>query len=74
MAEITALPGRLVPGTPFRRDQPVIHRGDRMLYIGRLMIPHCAPLEILFHGGGRCFVHIDEITEDRDERDSHAAA
>ena len=63
MPELTALPGVIVPGTPFRRDQPVVFRGDRMLYLGRLFCASGA-LEILWHGSGRCFAHIEEVKDE----------
>ena len=65
MSEITALPGLPVPGSDFRRDQPVIYRGDEMLFMGMVDIPlgkFRQPLAILWHGGGRCFARIEEVS------------
>ena len=62
MAEITALPGGSVPGTNFRRDQPVIYRGDEMLFLGIVNVSdRLLPMAILWHGGGRCFARLEEI-------------
>jgi hypothetical protein len=60
MTEITALPGQPIPGTPFRRDQPVIYRGDVMIFLAYLPARNGAKL---WHGSGWNHVPIEEIGE-----------
>ncbi len=63
MNEVTALPGQPVPGAPFRRGDPVIYRGDRMIYLGRLECD-VGTFEILWNGTGRCFARLAEVKRD----------